>query len=407
MTRAAVSQVTSESDAVSGEVRYRWRLLRAGPLRLDGGSMFGVVPRVLWSNLSPPDEEGRIRLAHNCLLLEPIQEHKVHPPSPGTPGEASGTGDCPRAGGGEGDSKTRCSGDSDREVLARPAHRVRQITLTPTLSRSTGRGGQNHTGGNDRVLIETGSGDKFDAKMRRIFGLSDYSITDALREAGCRPEDLRHVIVSHLHFDHAGGLARRAGEGETPDWRPPNDPAAPGVNRTFPNAEVIVQRREWEDATANNAVMTRTYLRENLEPIREQLRLIDSPPPFAAGSWPNKDEPPPQPLDARATPVLPGIDVFLIPGHTRGQQAIRFADERGRTVVFTADILPTVHHVGAAYNMAYDVEPYLSTVNRRWLLDEAAKGDWLLVLDHEPDTPCVRVREDGKGWYELLPEVCP
>src|SRR3954462_10777382 len=114
--------------------RYKMQLLRAGPLWLDGGSMFGVVPRVLWSKLSPPDEEGRIRLGHNCLLLEPTQEDKVHPPSPGTPGE----------GGGEGDSKTRCSGDSDHQVLATPAHRVHQFTLTPTLSRSTGRGGQNH-----------------------------------------------------------------------------------------------------------------------------------------------------------------------------------------------------------------------------------------------------------------------
>jgi glyoxylase-like metal-dependent hydrolase (beta-lactamase superfamily II) len=399
MTRAVVPQPTTGSDAGSADVRYRWRLLRAGPLRLDGGSMFGVVPRVLWSKLTPPDDEGRIGLAHNCLLLEPAQGGEALPPSPGTPGEASGIGGCPRAGGGE--------GDFDHQVLATPAHHVRKGTLTLTLSRSTGRGDQINTLTDERVLIETGSGDKFDAKMRRIFGLSDYSITDALHDAGCRPEDLRHVIVSHLHFDHAGGLTRRAREGETPDWRSPGNPTASAVKRTFPSAEVIVQRREWEDAIANNAVMTRTYLRENLEPIREHLRLTDSPPPFPAGSWPGKDERPSQPLDARATPVLPGIDVFLIPGHTRGQQAIRFTDDRGRTVVFTADILPTVHHLGAAYNMAYDVEPYLSTVNRRWLLEEAVKGGWLLVLDHEPDTPCVRVREDGKGWFELLPEDAP
>jgi glyoxylase-like metal-dependent hydrolase (beta-lactamase superfamily II) len=357
MTLEAVPQSTTGAPAaVTAPVRYRWQLLRAGPLRLDGGSMFGVVPRALWSRLTPPDEEGRIRLAHNCLLLQPANKDE---------------------GGRMKDERAQ-----DRAPSS--------FSLDPSS-----------------LLIETGSGDKFDAKMRRIFGLSEYSITDALLEADCRPDDLRHVIVSHLHFDHAGGLARRAREGETPDWRPAKEPNAAGVMRTFSNAEVIVQRREWEDAIANNAVMTRTYLRENLEPIREQLRLIDSPRPFPPGYWPAKDEPPPQPLAARATLVLPGIDVFLIPGHTRGQQAIRFADDRGRTVVFTADILPTIHHGGAAYNMAYDVEPYLSTVNRRWLLEEAARGDWLLVLDHEPDTPCVRVRADGKGWFKLVPEDAP
>src|SRR5438045_207939 len=190
MTRAVVPQPTTDSPAGSADVCYRWRLLQAGPLRLDGGSMFGVVPRVLWSKLTPADEEGRIRLAHNCLLLEPTQVDKVHPPSPGTPGE----------GGGEGPDGFRHGSTRHAPSLIQdPQSKSQQRrTLTPTLSRSTGRGGQSHTGIIDRVLIETGSGDKFDAKMRRIFGLSDYSITDALHDAGCRPADLRHVIVSHL-----------------------------------------------------------------------------------------------------------------------------------------------------------------------------------------------------------------
>src|SRR5690348_17751326 len=97
MTSAAVPpQPTTGAPAAPGTVRYRWQLLRAGPLRLDGGSMFGVVPRVLWSKLSPPDEEGRIRLAHNCLLLkptQPTQNDEARPPSPGTPGEGGGEGD--------------------------------------------------------------------------------------------------------------------------------------------------------------------------------------------------------------------------------------------------------------------------------------------------------------------------
>jgi glyoxylase-like metal-dependent hydrolase (beta-lactamase superfamily II) len=321
------------TDNASSNPSYRWRLLRAGPLRLDGGSMFGVVPRVLWSKLTAPDESGRILLGHNCLLLERL----------------------------------------------------------------------NDGAGPKRILIETGSGDpqKFDPKTRAIFGLTDYWIKSAIEEAGLTCEQIDHVIVSHLHFDHAGGLTRRAVANEKPDWLPPKAAMDQGIKLTFPNAPITVQRREWEDALANRSVMTRTYLRENLEPIRERVQLIETPPPFEAGHVPQRDALPTSALHDREVQVLPGIFVFLVPGHTWGQHAIRFIDERGQAVVFTPDILPTAHHVGAAYNMAYDVDPFMSTVCRHWFLEEAARNDWLLVLDHEPDQPLQRVRRDGKGWYEL------
>ncbi|MGB7159500.1 MAG: MBL fold metallo-hydrolase [Tepidisphaeraceae bacterium] len=309
---------TRPNSSQAEQTRYAWKLLRAGPLRLDGGSMFGVVPRAVWNRNVPCDEQGRIELAHNCLLLKPT-------------GSAVGS---PR-----------------------------------------------------RVVIEVGSGDKFDEKNRNIYGLGDRAISDALRDVGCRCEEVDHVIVTHLHFDHAGGLTRHT---------------AGGVERTFPNATVHVQRREWDDALANRSVMTRTYLPENLEPIRPQLRLIDSPPPFPPGHLPQRDESPPNPLSQRETQILPGIHVFNVPGHTWGQQAVRFTDDRGRVVVFCPDIIPTAAHVGAAYNMAYDVEPFISTVTRRWFLNEAVENDWLLVLDHEPGEPRRRVRADGRGWYELV-----
>jgi glyoxylase-like metal-dependent hydrolase (beta-lactamase superfamily II) len=310
--------------------RYRWQLLRAGPLLLDGGGMFGIIPKVLWNRTVSCDDKNRITLSHNCLLLAP------------------------------------------------------------------------ESGSPDHVIIESGSGDKFDEKNRSIFGLSERNVEAAIVEAGIGCDQITHAIVTHLHFDHAGGLTRMTRAGEASDWTSRDDMP---VKLTFPNARVIAQRREWEDATTNAAVMTRTYFREHLDPIRNRISLIDSPPPFPAGRVPMRDELPSSSARARMTEVVPGISVFLVPGHTWGQQAILFTDERDRTIVFTPDVMPTVNHVGAAYNLAYDVEPYTSMISRRWFLHAAAEHDWLLVLDHEPGNPCVRVRSDGKGWFTLIAET--
>lgn len=337
------------APATSG-VRYSWRLLRAARFKLDAGSMFGLVPRVVWSKTVPVDDRGRMDVQHNCLLLE----RSGDPPPP--------------------------RGPDGRAVES------------PKL-----------------VIVEVGTGDKMDEKSRDIFGLENRSIETALHQVGCRPEEIGAAIVTHLHFDHAGGLTRLVRAGEKPDWSPeatgrgPMTPEPP-VRLTFPNAAVIAQEREWRDAIANRSVMTRTYFPNHLLPIRERLRLVDSPRPFTTGYTPDRDEPPMTPVSIRTTPVLPGIGVFLVPGHTWGQQAITFTDTKERTVVFTPDVMPTVHHLGAAYSLGYDVEPYTSMVSRRWFLEAAAENNWLLVLDHEPGNPCQRVRRNDKGWYDLVPD---
>lgn len=323
------------------DTRYRMTHLRAGRLLLDGGGMFGLIPRVVWSRQVPTDDKGRIELAHNCLLLEEV--------------EPAG-GAAPR-----------------------------------------------------RVVIETGTGDKLDPKMSSIFGLDGRTIETALTEAGVACDSITDVVVSHLHFDHAGGLTRRPRDGEQPDWTEgPMSGDATGIKLTFPNARIHVQRREWEDATRNRSVMTRTYFPDHLEPIRDRLALADAPPPFVPGHTPDRDEDPPQPLEDRQVEILPGIQVFLVPGHTWGQQAIRFTEaggenrggQGGREIVFTPDVMPTAWHVGAAYSLAYDVEPYTSMVTRRWLLGEAADRGWTLFLDHEPGNPLRTVSREGK-WFAL------
>jgi hypothetical protein len=179
-----------------------------------------------------------------------------------------------------------------------------------------------------------------------------------------------------------------------------------------------VQQREWEDAMANRSVMTKTYYRDHLLPIVDRVVLTDSARPYPTGLTPERDDLPMTTIEQResdpfasralksGTPkAASGISVFLVPGHTWGQQAIKFTDVKGRTIIFTPDVMPTIAHNGAAYSLSYDVEPYTSMLSRRWLLTEAAARGWVLHLDHEPGHPLVRVKENSKGWFDLIPEA--
>lgn len=321
-------------------MNYRWTLLRAGEFRLDAGSMFGLIPRTVWSKMVPIDDRGRMTVQHNCLLLE-------------------------RAADGPG-----------------PKH----------------------------VLLEVGTGDKLDERSRDLFAMSDRSILTALHEADCKPEDIDLVTMTHLHFDHAGGLTRLARQCEKPDWVGPascfsGSRGEHGVKLSFPNAKIVTQTREWADAMANRSVMTRTYFTDHLEPLAGVITKIDSPRPFITGQTPDRAEIPRLAIEQRTTEIAPGIRVFLVPGHTWGQQAMMFDDHKGRTVVFCPDVLPTAWHNGAAYSLGYDVEPYTSMVSRHWLLSEAADRGWLLVLDHEPGNPVRRVKRNDKGWFDLIEDA--
>lgn len=265
---------------MSASSTWSWQVLRAGTMRLDGGGMFGVVPRTLWAKLTPPDELNRITLQTNCLLLQ-------------------------------------------RGPL--------------------------------KVLVEAGCGDKWSERDRSLYGLELRSVVDALREVGVGPEAITHVVVTHLHFDHAGGLTRL-------------DPAGKAVP-VFPQAPVFVQRTEWEDALANKSTMTRTYLRDHLDPIADRVRLLDG----------NVD-----------VPDLAGLRVLPVPGHTWGMQAVLFEDVDG-TVCFPGDVLPTVHHAGLSFNMGYDMMPHQNLLTKKALLEHAGRAHWRLVLDHEPGDAIVRV----------------
>lgn len=272
---------------------WRCTVLRAGGFRLDGGGMFGVVPKALWSRMTDVAEDNTIPLQCNCLLLE----------------------------------------DGDR-----------------------------------RVLVETGNGAKWSDKERSIYHLERRTVLDALAERNIDPADIADVIVTHLHFDHAGGLTH---------WGPRDQTPLP----SFPNARIHVQEREWRDADANRAVMTRTYLRTHLDPVAGAMELLDG-----------------------EQTVLDGIRVMPVPGHTWGQQAVLVETTDG-TICFPGDVMPTVHHVGDAFNMGYDIEPYTNMLTKRSLMERAAGEGWTIVLDHEPGEPAVRVMADPAkpGRYRLEP----
>jgi glyoxylase-like metal-dependent hydrolase (beta-lactamase superfamily II) len=195
-------------------------------------------------------------------------------------------------------------------------------------------------------LIETGCGAKWTAKERSIYAMEERTILDALAEINVEPASISTVIVSHLHFDHAGGLTHLDASGSP--------------TRSFPNAEVVVQRQEWRDALANRSTMSKTYLRSHLDPIQACVRLIDG----------EED-------------ILPGLSVKPLIGHTWGMQGVFFRDDRG-TVAFPADLMPTAAHVHRAASMGYDMLPYDTMQTKEEFLTCAAANSWRIVLGHEP-----------------------
>ena len=265
-----------------------WQLdvVSGGNLRLDGGAMFGVVPRTLWEKEHPPDDKNRIQMATNCLLLR--------------------------------DGK--------------------------------------HT-----VLIDTGYGGKFDDRQRKIFCLDEGEpLLACLVARGLVAEDIDMVVLSHLHFDHAGGATRRDDEGN--------------LVPTFPRARYVVQRLEWETAVAKIPELKGNYPLENLLPLEAagQLDFIDG-----------------------ETEILPNLSAWPTPGHTKGHQSLILKTAE-QSVVYLSDVCPTLSHLRAMWCMAYEVDLLETRRRKPQVLGRVADEHWLAVFCHDPKVVAGRLLRDTK-----------
>jgi glyoxylase-like metal-dependent hydrolase (beta-lactamase superfamily II) len=231
------------------------------------------------------------------------------------------------------------------------------------------------------VLIDTALGNKEDAKFLDIYGIENQGLEgatqleDALASGGFLPRDVKWVINTHLHFDHAGGNTTM-----DPDLE--NDPRR-HVRPAFPNATYVVQRGELEFARHTNERTRASYLPHNFEPVA------------AANRW--------QLLEGDAE-VLPGISVRLTPGHVPFHQAVMLRD-RGETALFVGDLFPTTAHLPLPWIMGYDLEPLRTLESKRSVLNEAVAGGWRLIFEHDPRVVMGTPVREGKD--VVLRDVTP
>ena len=267
--------------------------IEAGNFKLDGGGMFGVVPKTIWQRTNPADANNLIDIAARCLLIEE---------------------------------------------------------------------------GNKLTLIDTGMGHK---QSDKFFGYyspwGPYNLKDSIEKAGFSMDEVTDVFLSHLHFDHVGGAVQ---------WNKDHS----GYEMAFKNAHFWTNKNHWKWATEPNAREKASFLKENLQPIKEagQLRFL-------------KDN---TQVVERASDF--NFEVFYANGHTE-KQMLPMIQYQGKTVVFMGDLLPTIGHIPLPYVMGYDTRPLLTLEEKAYLLNLAASQGYYLFLEHDAHHEVITVKQTEKG----------
>lgn len=267
-------------------------VVSGGTMRSDGGTMFGVIPRAMWSRVCQPDDNNLILMETNCLLVR--------------------------------------------------------------TSDSLG-------------LIDTGYGDKAPKKLRQRGFLEDGApLVRNLAAVGVSPDDIDWLILTHLHFDHAGGVTTLDADGQ--------------LQCVFPNARHYVQRLEWEDAVSDRPELAGAYTPADFVPV-EQAGLLT--------------------LVEESEEILPGISVRRTDGHTRGHQLVTLTSA-GQTAVYVGDVSPMAPHVRAFWTMSYDQHPLTTRRTKPEILGEIADQGHLIIFPHEPHQKVGRLEHNERTEFTVV-----
>jgi glyoxylase-like metal-dependent hydrolase (beta-lactamase superfamily II) len=267
-------------------------VLNTGFFKLDGGAMFGVVPKTIWQKTNPSDEFNMCTWAMRSLLIED---------------------------------------------------------------------------GNKLILVDTGIGNKQSDKFFSHYFLhGDDSLDGNLQKLGFSKDDITDVFLTHLHFDHCGGSI---------EW----NESKSGYRPAFKNATFWSTENHWEWATKPNPREKASFLSENILPIQEsgQLQFLERTENFTLNS-------------------LPNMDVLFVDGHTESMM-IPHIKYKGKTIVFMADLLPSVGHIPLPYVMGYDTRPLITISEKEAFLNRAANEEFILFFEHDSVNECCTVQHTEKG----------
>jgi glyoxylase-like metal-dependent hydrolase (beta-lactamase superfamily II) len=268
--------------------QYQIYPIEAGTFWLDGGSMFGVIPKVLWEKTNTPDERNRVQLATRCLFLQ---------------------------------------------------------------------------GNGKNILMDTGTGTKVTNKFRTIYSYDNttHSLEKSLAERGVVPEDITDVILSHLHFDHAGGSTKIN-----------NGVIVPA----FPNATYYVQKSQWDTAKNPTERDRASFISDDYLALERHgvLQILDGD-----------------------MELFPGIDIIISDGHTLGLQMLKISDGQS-TLMYPADLIPFVSHLPLPYIMGFDLRPLVTLEDKRKYLNAAVDQNWMIFFEHDPLVKLATVTKNEKGF---------